>query len=363
MKRIFSCILIFCIFILFSFTIQSKSFNMNINFNKNKAFKGENILLNVSPIADYNTNLATFRMKLSFDNSKLQFKSIQAMGSSLTKEYKYSLNNNELIIIYISNENYQVLEPNVAKDLFSIKFHVLNDCDLGSCIVNAEFDGIADNSINELTPPLNYNASINIVNEPENNCKLKSLSTSYGNISPSFSPYITEYNLDVPYEINKVETYAEAEEPSTAVKINRKRLKAGGSTTEINITLTSADKKDKNKYTIYVHRGTKNTKTSTTSNKVSSRTSRKNSSNSTSSNKLTNLNRIDNANNKDENVDSILPINIDKNALYAFLFGVLIATIIAILCYYLFFNNNRHEKKHTAKKVDNSKHKEHINKK
>ncbi len=81
---------------------------------------------------------------------------------------------------------------------------------------------------------------------------LARLKPDCGSLSPVFSPTVFSYTLHVPSSTKEVHFEAEAQN-GAEISISRYRLQAAGKTTEIRITLTSADKR-KTVYLVTVYR-------------------------------------------------------------------------------------------------------------
>lgn len=74
-----------------------------------------------------------------------------------------------------------------------------------------------------------------------------------GELSPSFSPAVFAYSMEVPENVSTVEFLTEAGNGGTAA-VNRRTLGKAGSQTSIIVTATSADHQSKVDYVILVHR-------------------------------------------------------------------------------------------------------------
>ena len=101
--------------------------------------------------------------------------------------------------------------------------------------------------------------TINVVQSGEGNCDLAKLSAAEYKLSPAFSSDITKYSVEVPYSKSTMEFEAIPLDQEATVKANRKTLKSAGTPTDINLTVTSADKKSKKVYTVTVNRLSKDT--------------------------------------------------------------------------------------------------------
>lgn len=82
---------------------------------------------------------------------------------------------------------------------------------------------------------------------------LLSLEPPVGTLTPAFDPEILSYALTVPFSSSSLVFDAEAA-PGASVRVNRKNLGAGGSTTDFTLTVTAADGVAKTVYTVAVTR-------------------------------------------------------------------------------------------------------------
>lgn len=99
----------------------------------------------------------------------------------------------------------------------------------------------------------NYNITVNREDSRSNDANLKSLRVSNGSLSPSFSAGTTTYNVEVPYNITKLNISADAADEKAKVTINNPDLVAE-STTSVTIRVTAENGATKT-YTINVKRG------------------------------------------------------------------------------------------------------------
>ncbi|MBQ6856810.1 MAG: cadherin-like beta sandwich domain-containing protein, partial [Lachnospiraceae bacterium] len=79
------------------------------------------------------------------------------------------------------------------------------------------------------------------------------LTPPVGELKPAFDPNIYEYTLEVPFTYQSLEWDAIPCDDA-AVRVNRKNLGAGGSTTDFFFTVTASDNKTKAIYTVHVTR-------------------------------------------------------------------------------------------------------------
>ncbi len=355
MKRLINlAILIFILFTIIQ-TVYAKNVNLTVNLPSDTAYRSDQILVDIFATADSELTIAAYRTFVYFDSSKLEFKGIVPSNTSSKSDFKYHLDGDTLTIIYLSINNFQHFYANDVKNLFSLKFNVLTDADFGSTSVRCDFDGLSDYDVNALGFQIENNATFNIEEKPIPDCSLKSLSVSYGSLYPDFTPYNTEYFLTVPYEINKIETYAEPNDPNATVKVNRKNLRKGGTSTIITITVTASDKKSKEYYKITVDREEKPVSSSSRSSSSKSPSS-KSSSKSTSSKSATHTNIKNSISSSNDNNtyldDSRSPsknVIIKENTFDTFVITLLSILALGLICYFIILR--------VSKQKSNQKHK------
>lgn len=140
---------------------------------------------------------------------------------------------------------------NKNTSIFTLKFKVKADLAVGTKItvtltnVNTS-DGEKDMPIGTVS----YSATIAPPLSTEN--KLQSLTVSNATISPAFSPDVTEYTADVPFEVAKLDVKAAAKDGKAKVTVDSPNLRPNG-TTKVTVTVT-AENGSKKVYTITVKR-------------------------------------------------------------------------------------------------------------
>ena len=181
---------------------------------------------------------------LSYDSSQLEMK-----GTDVKVKSPWAVEfNGDNFVAYDNN-----LENPIKKEtsLFTVKFKVKSTVAVGTKIsvsytdVKAS-DGSADTNIGKVT----YSATIAAPKSTDNT--LKSLTVSNATISPAFSSDVTSYTAEVPFEVEKLDVKATANDSKAKVSIESPALKPGG-TTKVTVTVT-AESGDKKTYTISVKR-------------------------------------------------------------------------------------------------------------
>lgn len=181
---------------------------------------------------------------LSYDSSQLELK-----GTDVKVKSPWAVEfNGDNFVAYDNN-----LENPINKEtsLFTVKFKVKSSVAVGTKIsvsyTNvAASDGSADANIGKVT----YSATIAAPKSTDNT--LKSLTVSNATISPAFSSDVTAYTAEVPFDVEKLDVKATANDSKAKVSIDSPTLKPGG-TTKVTVTVT-AESGDKKTYTITVKR-------------------------------------------------------------------------------------------------------------
>lgn len=100
---------------------------------------------------------------------------------------------------------------------------------------------------------MEFHLSYQIVQPASSEAYILSLIPSSGELSPPFSPEVTEYETIVPYSVTSL-TFAARASKGARVFIDRKNLGAGGSDTVFKLTVTSEDGTAKRIYSVKAHR-------------------------------------------------------------------------------------------------------------
>ena len=265
-------------------------------------------------------NVATFRLKVSFDNKRFQCNGVEAGNDTDISQFKYNIQQGLITIIYLAPNSPYIINQDDGSAMFSIKFKSLKDASIGQGNFDAQIDGIANDNVEPIDLGSICSDSIDIIPDPVYDCTLNSLELCEADISPEFSKDITEYSANVPSSVDSVEVLASPTDENASVKVNRKTLGKIGSTTDIHITVTSADKKSKLVYTIAVKRNEKikddsSSPSSNSSNSTSSKDSSSNSSknSSKSSSKSSSKNSSTNSSTKSKSSSSASGYSTGKN--------------------------------------------------
>lgn len=181
---------------------------------------------------------------LSYDTNQLTLSSTkQTVASPWMVEF-----NGNTIVAY-DNELTKPIKSNT--ELFTVTFKVKSNVKVGASIkvsVNGvtATDGNADANIGTVTHTMTVAEPLSAEND------LKSLTVSNATISPAFSPNVTSYTAEVPFEVSKLNIDAKGADKAT-VTVNNPNLVVNG-TTNITITVKAENGATKT-YTISVKRG------------------------------------------------------------------------------------------------------------
>lgn len=180
---------------------------------------------------------------LSYDSSQLTLTGTsQSIGSPWVVEF-----NGGNFAAYDNNLSSPI---NSASTLFTATFKV-NTVSAGTKIVVSFLnvrasDGNADANLGTVSYSVTIAAPLSTDNS------LKSLSVSNATISPAFSPNVTSYSAQVPYEVSRLNVNAVANDGKASVSVDNPNLTANA-TTNVYITVT-AENGGKKTYTISVKR-------------------------------------------------------------------------------------------------------------
>ena len=222
------------------FPVSGEEFTVSLNFS----------------VANEPINISAYRLKVKFDSSKLTYKGLYSYTNN--DDFESYTDGNNLTILYVTSERGIDLSIGESKIVLELNFKVLSNCEVGTNSISAVIDGICNYEAEAIPLPEIDPVTINVAQSGEGNCDLAVLSTAEYKLSPVFSSDITKYSVEVPYSKSTMEFEAIPLDQEATVKANRKTLKSAGTTTDINLTVTSADKKSKKVYTVTVNRLSKN---------------------------------------------------------------------------------------------------------
>lgn len=331
--------------------------NTFLEISKGQAQKGEEISLRMYMNSLTDISVATFRVKLYFDSAKLKFKGIESEENIDASEFKYYEENNTVTLIYLESSGGIDIKSGKNVGILDFKFKVLDNASTGQTDFSAKIDGIGDNDVNEIFCSGVNTVNLNILDPIYSSCRLKSLEVSDGILVPGFDPYITEYNLSVPYDIKSIEVYASPQDSSDNIKVNRKTLGSGGSCTDINVTVTSQDKKTSLVYKINTYRGLKESSSSSISSTSKTSTAGTKGTSNASNSSGSNLSKANGSqksvgseklySNTNGEPSSIL---VKNNTFLTFVFGTLISAAVGIIIYIIYRYKNVPKGKHEFEK-------------
>ena len=152
---------------------------------------------------------------------------------------------------FVAYDNNLSTPINNNASIFTATFRVKSGLATGTQIQVSVKDIVAtDGSADQEIGTASYVKTIAAPKSTDNT--LKSLTVGNATISPAFSPEITAYTAQVPYEVNKLELSYETNDSKATVTVNNPTLKVAG-TTDVTIQVTSESGSVKT-YTIQVTR-------------------------------------------------------------------------------------------------------------
>ncbi len=339
------------VFLLSLILLNSYSCYSDPNISIEVVSKSETVIKNDEMSISFNLksdvpiNIATFRVKVTFDTNKFLYKRLNSEIG--TNDFKTNLSGNTLNVIYLTSSVGKDIPPNKDTELFELTFKVLPNATNGNTKISTSFDGIASYDAHEISSPYIEPLNITISEKPKFNCGLKSLSVVGFTLTPEFKTEILQYYVDVPYYINTISFNVAPIEPTATVKISRKTLNSAGKSTDIKITVSSPDRKYKEIYTVTVNRAAKDKTNNKSSSRKSTRSSTKNPTKSKSVNstpKPTKNNKTDpeeyviNSNGNNQKPPRPLVVN---NSEFNFALFFTVCAILLIVSSYIIKSNNK----------------------
>lgn len=194
----------------------------------------------------------TFNVEINFDANAFRKSANINYSDEILKNYnhKKELPNSNTVKVTCSMKS-SGNTPFMSKNtrLFSLKFTPKKSSKIHNATFSIKTEG--HSTIEHLN--LFSGAAIGENAATSSNCKLTKLIPTEGALVPGFSPDIYEYTIDVPENTKDIYFETEASEGAD-IKINRHKLKAPGSNTDIYITVKNGRKTGSAAYHILVNR-------------------------------------------------------------------------------------------------------------
>lgn len=256
--KFISCFCLCCAFVFSinranpTFAFSDDTLSISLVCDNPYPVSGEEITLRLNFLPSEPINVSAYRLKVKFDSSKLSYKGLYCGINN--DDFKSYAKDGDLTVLFVTSENGINLKADSVQTMLELNFRVLSSCDIGPLEVSAVVDGLCNYDATAIPLPNIYPVEINVVQTGDANCDLATLSLDDYAIMPAFSADNTLYSVNVPYSKSTAKINAVPSDDTANVKVNRTTLKSAGMVTDINLTVTSADKKSKKVYTVKVNR-------------------------------------------------------------------------------------------------------------
>lgn len=210
-------------------------------------------------------SLSAFRLQLSYDENYLTLTDIEPADTMNTGDFRSNLTEAGAIFVYASAKHAIPLADGTC---CTFVFTVHEDAAVCSADVTVSADQLVTPDLEKLTNKDSDTISVPMARILSGDALLESLVPSAGELTPNFSPEITEYTLQVPYEVTQLTFDAKPKDNAT-VRVNRKNLGAAGMPITFILTVTSENGEAKTEYVVTATRGQKSTAGSTGSKSTS----------------------------------------------------------------------------------------------
>lgn len=221
---------------------------------------GEEVSFLLSCATPQAGNLSACRVRMPYDETRLQFRKVTAKGGLTSGELETNVQDGMIIIVYLTGRE-GIAVGREETPLLEVTFTVLSDVQEEEISLSAEVDGACDYDLQPYTLESRPAAEVQVVYPPQpdgpQDALLRALQPDAGTLEPDFAPERFSYTLEVPSNVTSVLFYAQPLREGATVKVNRKTLGAMGSTTPFTVTVTSPDKSQKQVYEVSVKRGEK----------------------------------------------------------------------------------------------------------
>lgn len=205
---------------------------------------------------DTETAPAGFRIRIAYDEDKLQYMGTEASGTVKSGTMKTGGDSGAVSCVYVCNTD-KGYAPRLSGTTVTFLFQAVPDAPAGRTNLSAYTDQVCDYDGN----PLEANdtpgqLSLEVQDTPSSEAYLTDLQPSAGTLEPDFSPSVHSYLISVGSGVETLSFQASAAQGGT-VKVSRKTLNAAGKETQITVSVTSADRSQTARYQVFVSRAAK----------------------------------------------------------------------------------------------------------
>lgn len=188
-------------------------------------------------------------IEVKFDDRKMKFQSCVCKGVLIRRNIKIERSTDNIEVHFEADKKFQ---ERTGPTAVRFKFKTKRNLYAMKMPLKARFVNIEKKESNEV-----ISEEIGLENHPEVAfCKLSSLKSNIGEISPAFNPDVTEYSMNVNHDVKSIHFEASPLKKGLNVKVNRRNLCAAGQPTDIKIKVSNPAVKGLNKeYIVHVNRG------------------------------------------------------------------------------------------------------------
>jgi len=180
------------------------------------------------------TSIYAVRGEIQYETAQLTYQSISGVLSG----WDVTINSQTGQVKFVAEDKNLSAPISSSKQLCKMTFKVNGSIAAGTVIkVTAASLEASDGQSD--TNPANASYSVTVAAPLSTNNNLSSLSVDSGTLTPGFAKSTTQYNLSVPFSVEKLKVTAKAEDSGAKVSISSPDLSAGG-TTEVKVTVTAA---------------------------------------------------------------------------------------------------------------------------
>lgn len=200
-----------------------------------------------------------FEIKIEFDNDVFKKNAKINYSDEISKNYRHnkSIFGSEISVKCYLKASKTAPEVSENQELFTITTETKKSIPKHETNFKITAEGNFESEIQSI--PIKIEKAAANTKSPSTTSSsaiLTKLIPSQGTLNPEFNPNINEYSVNVPHDTKDIEFDVDAEN-SSGININRHKLKAPGSETDVFITVKGEKRGDKNIYHVTVNRDDK----------------------------------------------------------------------------------------------------------
>lgn len=240
-KRLSSLVSLALALVLCAAMLPVRAHAAGVSFYGSDSLRGGDTVTVVCAVSG--SNILAIEGDLSYDSSSLELLGTECL---LGGDWSMQQNGNHVLL----NDTKLNSPINSSTPVFSATFRVKSGAEAGSTVSASVSNMMASDGSSDFSLG-GSSWGAQILRPLSGNSKLAQLSCSNASLSPAFDPSVTQYSVTVPFEVESLDLYTEADHGGASVSVSGNSLVVGSNT--VTVTVVAEDGSTR-RYTISVQR-------------------------------------------------------------------------------------------------------------